>query len=73
MSNHSYIFSANFQGFGGEIEAVMSPSKSYKCSQCRSIFVVKSDDPLNDDNVLCEKWVINLSFPLGTLYMPGGC
>ena len=55
MSNHSYIFRANFQGFGGEIEIKTSSSKSYKCSNCKTVFVVRSDDRLDDDNVYCDK------------------
>ena len=71
MSSHSYIFSASLGRFSSNIEAEKSPLKSYKCSHCRVVIVVRADDRLDGDNILCEKWVNNLWFPPGTLYMPG--
>ena len=71
MSIHLYIFSADLRNLRGDFKAEKSPSKSYNCGHCRIVFVVRSDDRFDGDNVYCDKWVNNLSFLPGTLYMPG--
>ena len=55
MSIHLYIFSADLRNLRGDFKAKKSQSKSYKCGHCRIVFVVRSDDRLDGDNVLCEK------------------